>query len=108
MKKKNTAVQCDDGFIMSVQASSYAYCSPRVDNAARYHEVEVGYPSEVEPLLIPYAENPSKPTETVYGYVPVNTIYLIITKHGGMVRGTVPSGVPVYEHIQFGDNNEGG
>jgi hypothetical protein len=105
MKKKNSAVMCKDGFIMSVQASSHAYCSPREDNS-RYHEVEVGYPSEVEPLLMPYAENPSKPTQTVYGYVPCSTVYLVITKHGGMVRGTVPSGVPVYEHMWSGDKNE--
>ena len=70
-------------------------------SAGQYWEVEVGYPSEGESLIAEYAEDPSKPTDTVYGYVPVNTIYLIITKHGGMVAGQVPSGVPVYEHYKI-------
>ena len=102
---KNKKVVCEDGFTMSVQASSNAYCAPRVDNAT-YYEVEVGYPSEMEPLLIDYAENPEKPTNTVYGYVPVNTVYLVITKHGGMISGAVPSGVPVYEYLKYGDKHE--
>ena len=103
--KKYKRVKCTDGFTMSVQASSTAYCSPRI-NGAKYYEVEVGYPSKVEPLLIDYAEEPNKPTKTVYGYVPVNTVYLIITKHGGMTDGQVPSGVPVYEHMKYGDEHE--
>jgi len=101
----NKTVVCEDGFTMSVQAGSHVYCAPRVDNAT-YYEVEVGYPSEMEPLLIDYAENPEKPTNTVYGYVPVNTVYLVITKHGGMISGAVPSGVPVYEYLKYGDKHE--
>ena len=99
MRKKNKKVICKDGFSMSVQANSTAYCSPRVDNA-RYHEVEVGYPSAEEELLLEYAENPNRPTKTVYGYVPTTLVYLIIVKHGGMVSGQVPSGVPVFEYIE--------
>ena len=98
---KNKKVICKDGFSMSVQANSGAYCSPRIDGAKQYWEVEVGYPTEDEVLIIEYAEDPSKPTDTVYGYVPVNIIYLVITKHGGMVSGQVPSGVPVYEHLKL-------
>ena len=103
--RKYRRVECEDGFSMSVQGSSTAYCAPRVDNAT-YFEVEVGYPSEKENMLKPYAEFWDKPTDTVYGYVPVNTIYLIITKHGGMVSGECPAGVPVYEHMKFGDTHE--
>ena len=75
---------------------------PRVDNAERYSEVEVGYPSAPDSLLLPYAENPSAPTETVYGYVPANTVTLVITKHGGMVDGEVPNGVLVYDKASRG------
>ena len=101
MFNKNRTVICEDGFSMSVQASATSYCSPRIEGAKQYYEVEIGYPSKEEPLIMQYAEEPDKPTKTVYGYVPVNTVYLVITKHGGMVAGQVPNGVPVYEHYKL-------
>ena len=33
------------------------------------------------------------PTDTVYGYVPVDIVTNVIVKHGGMVEGEVPPGV---------------
>lgn len=84
---------CKDGFTMSVQANSGAYCEPRVSDASRYESAEVGFPSEAEPLLMEWAEAPDKPTETVYGWVPVAVIRQVIEKHGGMVGGEVPPGV---------------
>tara|TARA_R110000824_G_scaffold13363_6_gene58279 strand:+ start:988 stop:1305 length:318 start_codon:yes stop_codon:yes gene_type:complete len=95
-RRRNTQVECADGFTMSVQAFDGAYCSPREDDAPRYSEVEIGYPSEADSFLIPYAENPDTPTDTVYAYVPVETVFLVISKHGGMVSGEVPPGVPEY------------
>ena len=101
MKPNNKKVLCKEGFAMSVQANSYAYCSPKNDDGP-YTSVEVGYPSEIENLIINYAEDSEALTDTVYGYVPVGTVYLVITKHGGMVSGQVPPGVPVYEkHPQY-------
>ena len=97
---KNKEVVCADGFKMSVQASFNAYCSPRNDTGP-YHEGEGGYPSWKDEMLMSYAENPEKPTETVYGYVPSTTVYLVITKHGGMVSGQVPLGIPVYENLKL-------
>ena len=91
--KLNKAVKCADGFSMSVQAHDGAYCSPRVDDAMRYESVEVGYPSHVEPLLMPYCEDEDEPTATVYGYVPSHVVTTVIAKHGGMVEGEVPAGV---------------
>lgn len=91
--KLNKSVKCADGFSMSVQANQGAYCSPRVSNAERYTEVEVGYPSHEEPLLLNWADEPDRPTDTVYGYVPSQTVALVIAKHGGMVEGQVPAGV---------------
>ena len=41
-----------------------------------------------------YAEAPTRPTDTVYGYVPSNTVYLVIVKHKGMASGELPKGVP--------------
>jgi hypothetical protein len=78
---------------MSVQAHDGAYCSPRIDNAERYTEVEIGFPTHLEPILVPWAESPDEPTETIYGYVPVEVVNTVIAKHGGILRGQVPNGV---------------
>lgn len=94
MKTMNRKIICADGFSMSVQASEYNYCRPRVDNARRYFSVEIGYPSEKETLIIDYAENPKRPTETVYPWVPAAIISLICAKHGGIVSGDLPKGIP--------------
>ena len=77
-------MKCRDGFTMSVQASRYHYCSPR-DDVGPYSEVEVGYPSSREELLMPYAEEPDKPTDTVYSYVPIEVVAKVVEKHGGIV-----------------------
>ena len=76
-------VECNDGFSMSVQASEVHYCDPRETHANYYESVEIGFPSEKEELLLEYAEEPDKPTHTVYGYVPVELVDEIIQKHGG-------------------------
>ena len=85
----NATVECADGFRMSVQASKHHYCSPRTDDAV-YHCVEVGFPSEHECELMPFAEEPDTPTDTVYSYVPATVIHSVIEKHGGMVKGELP------------------
>ena len=94
---RNKKVICADGFRMSVQAFDGAYCSPRQTNAPVYTHVEVGYPNREEPLLMSYAETPETPTNSVYAYVPVETVFLVISKHGGMLDGEVPPGVPHYK-----------
>ena len=90
---RNKRVICADGFEMSVQAHGHAYCSPRIDNAEKYTSVEIGFPSEVEPMLMEYCDEPGTPLETVYGYVPVQTVTNVLAKHGGIVEGEVPRGV---------------
>jgi hypothetical protein len=77
-------LRCQDGFTMSVQASYYHYCTPRITLCSHYSEFEVGFPSQVEDLLMPWAEDPEKPTETVYGCVPEEVIDQVIEKHGGI------------------------
>ena len=77
------AMKCKDGFTMSVQASKGHYCRPRLD-CGPWDKVEVGFPSQKEELLIEYAEEPEKPTMTVYGYVPIEIVKQIILKHGGL------------------------
>lgn len=77
---------CNDGFSMSVQAHDGAYCNPRVDpdSTDYYFSVEIGFPSEKEDLIMEYAEDYDRPTETVYGYVPVGAVAQVIEKHGGI------------------------
>jgi len=75
-------IVCNDGFKFSAQARSGCYCEPREDNGP-WTAVEVGYPSEREELFMPYVEDESRPTDTVYGWVPVSVVREVIAKHGG-------------------------
>ena len=93
MIKKNKPVICADGFSMSVQASHTSYCQPRIDEAERYSEVEIGFPNAKEELLMEWCEEPDDPTGTVYGYVPAQVVTNVIAKHGGMVDGELPPGI---------------
>lgn len=80
---------CADGFSMSAQGHAGAYSQPRDDWADDYREVEVGFPSEREDLLMPFVEDESRPTQTVYGYVPIDIVEAVIAKHGGMAEADV-------------------
>ena len=93
MAKRYERVVCADNFSMSVQAGVTHYCYPR-DGEGPYKEVEVGFPSQREELLMDYAEREDDPTKTVYGYVPSSVVTLVIAKHGGIVSGDLPPGVP--------------
>jgi len=87
-------IVCTDGFTMSVQVGYSLYCKPK-KVAKRYSEVEIGYPSEREPLLEENVElgifdlqsNDEKfvdYTDTVYPYVPVKVVDKVLKKHGGI------------------------
>lgn len=89
MRKFYEHVLCRDGFTMSVQASETHYCDPRRDKGP-YSEVEIGYPSQTDALLLPFAEDNNRPTETVYPYVPAQVVFDVIFEHGGMVSGELP------------------
>ena len=83
-------IHCTDGFSMSVQVGYSLYSTPK-KVAKRYSAVEIGYPSEHEPLIEEYAEftpfneeeNPDY-TDTVYPYVPVKIVNKVLKKHGGI------------------------
>lgn len=79
-------IHCPDGFEISVQASAVHYCIPRKDNAEFYEAVELGFPNLKDDSIIEYAETPDKPTETVYGCVPIELVEKLIQKHGGIVN----------------------
>ena len=74
---------CNDGFSISVQASSFHYCKPRLDGIQDYESVELGFPSMEDELINEYAEDEPY-TETVYGYVPIEIVEELINKHGGI------------------------
>lgn len=77
-------VICASGLRMSVQASSDHYCRPRVDNAESYTHFEIGFPSNVVPQILEYAEDADSPTGTVYCYVPAEVIDAVIAENGGI------------------------
>lgn len=77
-------IVCVDGFSVSVQANEFAYCSPR-DNRGPYYQVELGYQSDIPTdQIMEYCEDPKRPTDTIYGYVPVELVEEMIKQHGGM------------------------
>ena len=80
-------IVCQDGFTMSVQVGYSLYSTPK-KVAKRYSAVEVGFPSDHEPLIEEYAENffEEEPnyTDTVYPYVPVAVVDKVLKKHGGI------------------------
>ena len=77
-------VACKDGFTVSIQGGDdFHYCTPR-KRVNEYEAVELGFPSESDPLIMEYAENPAIPTETVYGWVPLDVVEKLIAKHGGI------------------------
>ena len=84
-------IVCADGFSMSVQVGYSLYSTPK-KVAKRYSAVEIGFPSDHEPLIeeyaefIPFGEEDEEPdyTDTVYPYVPVKVVDKVLKKHGGI------------------------
>ena len=82
-------IVCADGFEMSVQVGYSLYSKPK-KVAKRYSEVEIGYPSDHEPLIEEYAECFTFEeldidfTDTIYPYVPVKIVDKVLKKHGGI------------------------
>ena len=84
-------IVCADGFTMSVQVGFSLYSTPK-KVAKRYSAVEIGFPSDHEPLIEEYAqisykedgEDVTDYTDTVYPYVPVKIVNKVLKKHGGI------------------------
>lgn len=77
-------IRCADGLELSVQASVTHYCTPR-NGIGPWTAVEVGFPSARVEELLEYADNPDAPTDTVYGYVPVEVVEAVVNSRGGVV-----------------------
>lgn len=76
---------CKDGFTVSIQASEYSYCSPRVTDDVTYSSFELGFPSMDVPELAEWKDGDGDDKGTVYGYVPVDVVVKLLEKHGGLV-----------------------
>lgn len=83
IQENRPRLYCNDGYSISVQASAYHYCSPRLNGAQDYESVELGFPNMKDELIKEYAEGWDY-TETVYGYVPIEVVERLIEKHGGI------------------------
>lgn len=83
---KMPRVECADGWNVSIQAGAFAYSIPREPGAEEYKAFELGYPSDWEPLLEEYAEDPSNFTETIFPFTPTEVVEEILRKHGGIVK----------------------
>ena len=83
LRRPCSKIVCADGFQVSVQASRTHYCEPRDDHGP-YTEVELGYPNMPVAAWLEYAEDPDRPTTTVYGYVPIEVVEVVLEYHGGI------------------------
>ena len=68
-----------DGFEISIQASQYHYCCPRITFDGPYTAYELGYPSEDETLIESYREG------DIFPFVPSDLVEELVEKHGGIV-----------------------
>lgn len=74
-------IKCKSGLSLSV------VCGPGTYSGGG--SVEVGYPSEPEPLLEPYREHlgDNDPTQCVYPYVPLEVLEKVYLKHTPIPHG---------------------
>ena len=84
-------IYCNDGFSVSCQAHFGSYCDSRKwETMEDIIDMELGFPSQVDDLLIPYADLPydkqTDLTDTVYPSTPIDVIVSLINKHGGIKK----------------------
>lgn len=83
-----------DKISMSIQCHGGAYARPRLASwrdvrplSQQVTHVEVGFPDVKIDVLMPYIESDDDdPTESVYPFVPVETVDAMIAEHGGIVK----------------------
>lgn len=80
------AIICEDGFSVSVQGGTKNhYCSPRM-RINEYEELELGFPSIKEDLILPYMAMglDDNPLDAIYQCVPLAIVEEVIAKHDGI------------------------
>jgi len=80
-----------DGFFVSIQGGTWCHhSSPQPEwfgnPIDEYETLELGFPSELDDLLIPYAEADDT-NDTVFNEVPLSIVEKLVAKHGGIVNG---------------------
>ena len=85
LKALNERLTCDDGFSISIQASTTHYSSPRT-NYGPYDAVELGFPhnytwGDRAFMDIPSAEWMHYWPKMVWGYTPVEFVWGLIDRH---------------------------
>lgn len=90
-------IVCNDGFAFSAQASKHHYCYPKA-NQTDYDSIEIGNPSEREETIIEYAEDTTRPTATIYGWVPNHIVNEMLEKRGGINEEATFKG---YHYVDF-------
>ena len=96
--------RCADGFSISIQGGTrFHYCQPR-ELCRIFESVELGFPNQVEDLIMPYIDGSAdNPLGNVYGFVPIEVVDEMITKHGGIVdvdANLDPSNLAYYERCR--------
>ncbi len=81
--------KCADGLTVSIQASRWHYSEPRQTFSDKFESLELGFPTERDELIMPYAQSPEYPTETVYPYVPWDVVEKMVEKHGNIVAAVI-------------------
>ena len=77
-------IVCTDGFKMSVQGHEMTYSIPK-KVTTEFQAMEIGFPSQQEDLIMEFIDRPGhEPTQSVYGFIPIDLIEQIIEKHGGI------------------------
>ena len=95
-------VHCADGVSLSIQASEYAYCSPRKRHNVPwdfYTLVEVGYiyDKDSQPFSPPDIWRPYRSgNDEIWAYIPVPMVKEFINEHGGEVEAPM---APLVEKI---------
>jgi hypothetical protein len=95
MKPLTKQIVCNDGFSISVQASSTHYSLPRADfPEVPYTHVECGFPSaHPGDELVEYQEGcfGNDPTADVYPDVPIEIVERVVAAHGGIMTVAWPA-----------------
>lgn len=114
-KPNNPRIFFNNGGSVSVQASKGHYCHPRNDEGP-YSEMEVGFPSEgtiVPDEIMQHldgnidAEDFDK-HKSVYGYVPVSIIKMMVDANGGIKTGELPPMVEVEPSVEDSSDEDNG
>lgn len=92
MKKKSVLSRptiCKNGTIISIQASDFHYCDPRINGAQEYNKFELNLLVEDKKRL-KFKELNQYDDGYVFGYVPAELVQRLIDSFGGLASSPWP------------------